>query len=127
MSALKELITMASYQGEPVKLLFLFAKAEYEQSEKGANKDENKGHMTPIMCVDKYPTELTNFAELCREADNINPEWEFIFVTSMLADVDKEALDGGLKRMASDIENGENTAMYVVLDRQENVIEMMRS
>jgi|TARA_R110001583_G_scaffold22116_4_gene83199 hypothetical protein len=123
MSALKELITMSGHQSEPVKLLFLFAKAEYEASEKG----QNKGHMTPVMCVDKHPNELTNFTELCGEADNINPEWEFIFATSMLADVPKDALDDGLKRMAHDIENGENTAMYVVLDRQENVIEMMRS
>ncbi|WP_418358917.1 ribonucleotide reductase subunit alpha [Shewanella basaltis] len=123
MSALKELITMAGYQGEPVKLLFLFAKADYEQLDNG----ENKGHMIPVMCVDKSPTELTTFTELCNEADNINADWEFIFVTSMLADVDKEALDNGLKRMASDIENGQNTAMYVVLDRKENVIQMMRS
>ncbi|QIR16418.1 ribonucleotide reductase subunit alpha [Shewanella aestuarii] len=123
MSALKELISMANYQGESVKLLFLFAKAEYAQSDNG----ENKGHMIPLMCVDKYPKDLSDFAGLCDEADNINSEWEFIFVTSMLADVDQEALDNGLKRMASDIENGENTAMYVVLDRQENVIEMMRS
>jgi hypothetical protein len=123
MSALNELIAMAGYQSEPVKLLFLFAKAEYEQQDSG----QNKGTMTPVMCVDKYPNDLTNFAELCTEADNINSSWDFIFVTSMLASVDKEALDEGLKRMARDIENGDNTATYVVIDRQENILEMMRS
>lgn len=123
MSKFQELLNMARYQSEPVKLLMLFTKTDVES----ANNNVNKGFIQPVMCVDKLPQELSDYASLCKEADNINPEWDLVFVTSISANVDNSIIDSSMKSMVSDIQTGKNTAMYVVLDRQDNLVELVGS
>ena len=79
MSKFQELLAMARYQAEPVKLLMLFTKSSIET----ASKEVNKGYIQPVMCVDKLPEELSDFASLSKEADVINPDWDLIFITSI--------------------------------------------
>lgn len=123
MSAFSELLTMANYQPEPVKLLFLFAKPEYEQQD----AEHSRAAMSAVMCVDKQPNELSDFQQFSAEADAINRDWQFIFITSILANSDSAVLDRALKQMVSDVQTGHNTATYVVLDRDENILQMMRN
>ncbi|MCG7533461.1 ribonucleotide reductase subunit alpha [Pseudoalteromonas sp. OOF1S-7] len=123
MSKFQELLTMSRYQPEPVKLLMLFTKASVES----ASNDVNKGFIQPVMCVDKLPEELSDYPALCKEADVINPDWDLVFVTSINADVDSSIIDKSMKSMVSDVQTGKNTSMYVVLDRQDNLVELVGS
>lgn len=123
MSKFQELLTMARYQAEPVKLLMLFTKADIES----ANNNVNKGFIQPLMCVDKLPQELSDYDALCKEADAINADWDLVFLTSINANVESSIIDSSMKSMVSDVQTGKNTAMYVVLDRQDNLVEMVGS
>ncbi|TMP29085.1 ribonucleotide reductase subunit alpha [Pseudoalteromonas rubra] len=123
MSKFQELLTMSRYQPEPVKLLMLFTKANVES----ASNDVNKGFIEPVMCVDKLPNELSDYEALCKEADVINPDWDLVFLTSINADVDSSIIDKSMKSMVSDVQTGKNTSMYVVLDRQDNLVELVGS
>ena len=123
MSKFQELLSMARYQPEQVKLLMLFTKANVENS----HNDVNKGVIEPVMCVDKLPDELLDYETLCREADAINKEWDLVFITSIAANVEASLIDKSMKSMVSDVQTGQNTAMYVVLDREDNLVEMVGS
>ena len=123
MSKFQELLSMARYQPEQVKLLMLFTKANVENS----HNDVNKGVIEPVMCVDKLPEELVDYATLCREADAINKEWDLVFITSIAANVEASLIDKSMKSMVRDVQTGQNTAMYVVLDRDDNLVEMVGS
>lgn len=123
MSKFQELLTMARYQPEPVKLLMMFTKADIES----ANNNVNKGFIEPRMCVDKLPQELSDYTTLCKEADVINPDWDLVFITSINANVESSIIDKSMKSMVSDVQTGKNTSMYVVLDRQDNLVEMVGS
>lgn len=121
MSKFQELLSMARYQPEQVKLLMLFTKANVENS----HNDVNKGVIEPVMCVDKLPDELLDYETLCREADAINKDWDLVFITSIAANVEASLIDKSLKSMVSDVQTGQNTAMYVVLDREDNLVELV--
>jgi hypothetical protein len=123
MSRFAELLAMANYQQEAVKLLLLFAKASVENQ----GEQVTKGSLEPVMCVDKLPAELGSFSQLCQEADAINQDWDFVFITSISADVDESLIDRSMKSIVSDIQTGQNTSMYIVLDRQDNLVEMVGS
>ena len=123
MSKFQELLAMARYQAEPVKLLMLFTKSSIET----ASKEVNKGYIQPVMCVDKLPEELSDFASLSKEADVINPDWDLIFITSISANVDSSIIDQSMKSIVTDVQTGKNTSMYVVLDREDNIVEMVGS
>ncbi|MEZ7278981.1 ribonucleotide reductase subunit alpha [Pseudoalteromonas sp. N1230-9] len=123
MSKFQELLSMARYQAEPVKLLLLFTKANIESSK----NEVNKGIIEPVMCVDKLPAELNDYSTLCLEADSINHQWDLLFVTSISADVDKSVIESSMKSMINDVQSGKNTAMYIVLDREDNLVEMVGS
>ena len=75
-----DLISMAKEQAEPQRLLFLFAKPE---SSKSKNNKISRGHLAPIMCVDKLPDEIESFEKFSREADSIEKSWQFIFVAGL--------------------------------------------
>ncbi len=123
MSKFQELLTMARYQPEPVKLLMLFTKANVES----AHNEVNKGVIEPVMCVDKLPAELIDFKTLCNEADAINKAWDLVFITSIAANVDASIIDKSMKAIVSDVQTGQNTAMYIVLDREDNLVELVGS
>jgi len=101
----------------------MFTKADIES----ANNNVNKGFIEPRMCVDKLPQELSDYNTLCKEADVINPDWDLVFITSINANVESSMIDKSMKSMVSDVQTGKNTSMYVVLDRQDNLVEMVGS
>jgi len=122
----KDLLTMTSEQEQPQRLMFLFANAEATNTKK--SKKHQRGTISPVMCVDKLPSELTNFSSLVKEADAIEKNWNFVFISSLsgennLAPTTDEA-EPFLNKMANDIETGNNIGRYVIFDRDENPIEL---
>ena len=126
-SKFKDLLSYAKEQPDPQRLLFLFAKTELNNPKK--SKKNAKGTITPTMCVDKLPEELTDYASLIKEADGISSDWDFVFISSLSGGKKQppttEDADPYLNKMTNDITSGQNIARYVVFDRQDNPIELL--
>lgn len=122
----KELLQMTNEQSAPQRLMFLFANAESTNPKK--SKKHQRGTISPVMCVDKLPSELTTFDALVKEADSIAKQWNFVFIASLsgedgVAPTTDEA-EPFLNKMANDIETGNGIGRYVIFDREENPIEL---
>lgn len=122
-----ELLVMAANQDQPQRLLFLFAKPEGHNPKK--SKKFQKGHINPMMCVDKLPDELTTFEALVKEADSIDSTWHFIFISGLSGENNKaptsEDAEPYLNKMTNDLVTGQNINRYLVVDRIGQPIEMM--
>lgn len=125
----KDLLKMTAEQEQPQRLLFLFANADAQNPKK--SKKHQHGTITPVMCVDKLPEELSNFTALVKEADSIEKNWNFVFIASLsgqngIAPSTDDA-EPYLNKMTHDIESGHEIARYVIFDRQENAIELEKN
>ncbi|GLX77420.1 hypothetical protein tinsulaeT_07600 [Thalassotalea insulae] len=122
-----ELLKMASEQEQPQRLLFLFIRPEEKNARK--QKKLQKGHLAPVMCVDKLPEELSGFEALVAEADSIDKSWQLMFVSGLSGSNNQapstEDAEPYLNKMTNDLVTGKNIANYLVLDRAGNPIEMM--
>lgn len=120
------LVSAAQNQPQPQRLLFLLAKAERSNNPK---KSTARGEITPVMCVDKLPEELTSFADFVAEADGIDRSWNMILIAGMNGEDGQapttEEAEPLLNKMANDLMQGQDLSRYLILDREENQIEMM--
>ena len=77
----------AHAQAEPQRLLFVFAEAElpdnHTQGQQARFQSGEGGALTPVMCVDKLPAELVDFAALVDESRHTGQRWEIVFAASM--------------------------------------------
>ncbi|MFT5593793.1 MAG: hypothetical protein ACI8SR_002179 [Oceanicoccus sp.] len=121
-----ELLTMTTQQSEPQRLLFLFAQTDEKNPKK--SKKHKKGTITPTMCVDKLPTQLTTFENLVAEADNISKDWDFIFIAGLSGQngqaPSEDDAEPYLNKMTNDVASGSDLSRYVVLDRQEQAMDI---
>ncbi|MCL1127076.1 ribonucleotide reductase subunit alpha [Shewanella surugensis] len=121
-----DLLKMTNEHTQPQRLIFLFAHAEAKNSKK--SKQHQQGTISPIMCVDKLPEELNDFAALMKEADAIDTHWNFIFIASVSGENGEtpttEHAGPYLNKMAHDIETGNDVGRYIIFDRDENLIEL---
>ncbi len=122
----KDLLVKTSEQSEPQRLLFLFADTDVKNPKK--SKHHQKGTITPTMCVDKLPEELTDFDNLVKEADNISKDWDFIFIAGLSGQngtaPSEDDAEPYLNKMTNDIASGSDLSRYVILDRKEQAIEL---
>ena len=80
-------IALANTQQEPQRLLWVFARAElpngYTEAQKQHFTQGQGGALEPVLCVDKLPSEVTDFANLVTESAETGIEWDIAFVASM--------------------------------------------
>lgn len=123
----EQLLTMAKEQPQPQRLLFLFAQADHNKSNK--SKKMQRGSLSPVMCVDKLIDELSSFDELVKEADSVASNWQFIFIAGLSGENNQapttEQAEPYLNKMTNDLTTGQNIGQYVVIDRAGDPIEMM--
>lgn len=125
-SNFQSLITAAKQQSQPQRLLFLFAKAEAEDSKDSKSSKQQRGTLSPLMCVDKLPEELTSFAAFSDEADSISPEWDFMLAVGLsgqngVAPTSDEA-EPFLNQMIDNLTAGQDLTQYVIFDREDNPV-----
>jgi len=122
-STFEQLLVAASEQDEPQRLLLLFAKAESETKKK---KSQQRGTLSPVMCVDKLPEEIESFKTLSEEADGISKEWDFLITVGLsgqdgIAPTTEDA-EPFLNQMANDLASGQDLSQYVIFDRKQNPV-----
>ena len=122
-SNFQSLITAAKQQSQPQRLLFLFAKAETEDNKKSG---QQRGTLSPLMCVDKLPDELTTFANFSDEADAISPDWDFMLAVGLSGQNGKAPsshdAEPFLNQMVSNLTAGQDLSQYVIFDREDNPV-----
>jgi hypothetical protein len=81
------LIEAAAMQDEPQRLLFVFAKAElpngYTETQKHNFEQGQGGALAPVLCVDKLPDEVSDFASLVQESKTTGVDWDIAFVSAL--------------------------------------------
>lgn len=124
-SVFNDLLEMTRQQPEPQRLLFLFAQTE---DTKGKIKKHQSGSISPVMCVDKLPQELTDFSSLKSEADSVSKNWDFIFIAGLSGSngeaPSSDDAEPYLNKMTNDLANGQDLSRYVVINRDEQAIEI---
>jgi hypothetical protein len=119
----QSLITAAKQQAQPQRLLFLFAKAETEEN---PAKNQHRGTLTPVMCVDKLPSELASFSAFSKEADDISKDWDFVIAVGLSGQngqaPSSDDAEPFLNQMVNNLTSGQDLSRYVIFDREENPV-----
>lgn len=109
-----DLLAAANQQLEPQRMLFVFAESQLPDQATEIEQrrfDEGQGGvLTPVMCVDKLPSEIGTFADLVEESQSTGQNWDIMFaaVLSGRAGVApaSEAAEQAFKKMIDAIHQG---------------------
>ena len=109
-----QLLAAAAAQSEPQRLLFVFAGAELPDNptpEQSRLFQAGKGGaLTPLMCVDKAPGDLADFAALVAESRRAGPPWSVVFAASLSGQAgqapDAEKVETALQTMVEAVRTG---------------------
>ena len=86
-SHFQQLLAAARAQTEPHRLLFVFATVELPDRPTAAQRARFEtgrgGALTPLVCVDKAPDELTGFEALAAESERAGPPWQLVFAAAL--------------------------------------------
>lgn len=119
------MIDTAEVQNQPQRLLIMLAKSEIEDNDKEKGMS---GTITPVICVDKTPEEITTFQDFITEADSINSDWDMMFIAALTGKNNEmptpEEADPILNKMVNDLTSGQDLSRYLVLDRNEDPVDI---
>lgn len=120
------LLAAAGQEPNPPRLLFAFLRAslpdDHAEDEAARFEAGQGGALQPIMCVDKTLDELSSFAELVAESEQIEKDWQIVLVASL------DGRDGvaptpaaaelPLNMMMQAVEQGQDLSLYMAFDRE---------
>lgn len=123
-SNFQQLLTVATEQEQPQRMLLLFAKAEGKKSKKKSKKQN--GTISPVMCVDKLPEEIASFEALVKEADSVSKDWDFVICAGLSGQngvtPTTEDADPYLNQMTNHLASGADLSQYVIFDRDDSPV-----
>lgn len=125
------LLDAARQQAQPQRLLLVFAGASLP----GGATDEQRacfeagesGELAPLMCVDKDPSALADFAALVNEAATLGPGWALVFAGALSGQGGQapaaSLVDAALQRMVEAVKSG-NLSSLIPFDRQGQAVQL---
>jgi hypothetical protein len=124
-SSFDDLLHAARQQPEPQRLLFVFASADLPEDSTAEQRARFQagegGALVPIMCADKTPEELRNFADLVQESSQFGQEWIIVFAAALsgIAGVapTSATAEKALERMVESIKAG-TLSTFIPFDRK---------
>jgi len=126
-----DLLRAARAQSERQRLLLVFASASLPA---GATAEQRarfeageSGELAPLMCVDKDPQALADFAALVDEATTLGPEWALVFAAALSGTrghppADSQ-IDAALQRMVEAVKSGDLSGL-IPFDRQGEAVQL---
>ncbi len=128
-SRFTDLLEEAKQQPEPQRLLFVFTRAELPDNPTAEQRQRFEqgegGVLTPALCVDKSPEELSDMEALVAESRNTGIEWDIVFVAALSGSGQQppsgEEAERHLQRMVESLKMG-NIESFLALDRQGEVV-----
>ncbi|MFN0184548.1 MAG: ribonucleotide reductase subunit alpha [Aquabacterium sp.] len=130
-SHFNDLLAAARQQPEAQRLLLVFAVASLpadSTAEQRARFDAGEsGELAPLMCVDKDPADLQDFAALRAEAMSMGQDWALVFAAAMsgigrLAPASAQ-VEAALNRMVEAVKSG-NLGGMIAFDRQGEAVQL---
>lgn len=120
-----DLLTAARGQPDAQRLLLVFAGAtlpsDATPEQRASFEAGESGELSPLMCVDKDPAELTDFAALADEAAGMGQPWVLVFAAALGGTGQQppamQQIDGALQRMVDSVKAGRLGGM-IPFDRQ---------
>lgn len=120
-----DLLAAARAQPQPQTLLLVFVDVELppqaSAQERARFEQGQGGTLTPRMCVDRKPAELSDWPSLAAEADQQSPDWRFGLVAALSGThgqaPSEQAIEQALNRMVMSIHQGQLQGL-VPFDRQ---------
>jgi hypothetical protein len=120
-----DLLSAARRQPTPERLLLVFAGASLPA---GATAEQRarfeageSGELAPLMCVDKDPALLADFAALVAEAATLAPHWALVFAAALPGQGRNppaaSVVDAALQRMVEAVKSGQ-LAGLIPFDRR---------
>lgn len=130
-SSFEDLLSAARQQHEPQRLLFVFATAELPEDstpdQAARFRAGQGGALTPLMCVDKVPDEITTFSALAEESRQFGQDWTLVFVSSLSGQAGREPssqdADAPLQRMVEAIKAG-TVSQFIPFDAQGEPVQL---
>jgi hypothetical protein len=130
-SHFNDLLGVARTQPERQRLLLVFAAATLPA---GATAEQRarfeageSGELTPLMCVDKDPAALADFAALAAEAATAGPPWALVFAAALAGAGGRppsdSQVDAALQRMVEAVKAGDLSGL-IPFDRQGEVVQL---
>jgi hypothetical protein len=126
-----DLLAASRAQTTPQRLLLVFAQSELPDDATPAQRERFRngqgGALVPVMCVDKTPQELRDFAQLALDSKQFGKDWSMVFVSAM-SDViglppGSDAAGKPLQRMVESIQAGA-LANMIPFDRQGQAVNL---
>lgn len=126
-----DLLAAARQQPVPQRLLLVFAgaslPADATPAQRAAFDAGEAGELAPLMCVDKDPLDLADFATLVQEAGAMGPAWVLVFASTLGGRTgrppDAAAVDAALQRMVEAIKAG-RLAGLIPFDRRGDAVQL---
>ena len=120
-----DLLAAAQTQTEPQRLLFVFVTAELPEdatdSERARHAEGEGGSLRPVLCVDKLPDELSDFAGLLEESARTGMNWDRVFAAGLAGRAghapSSDEAEQPLKMMVGAIESG-SIGNFIAFDRE---------
>jgi hypothetical protein len=123
-SHFNDLLAAARQQPDAQRLLLVFAGASLPA---GATAEQRarfeageSGELTPLMCVDKDPADLPDFAALQAEAATMGPDWALVFAAALSGQGRRAPaaaqVEAALHRMVEAVKSG-NLGGLIPFDR----------
>lgn len=119
-----DLLSAARGQVEPQRLLFVFVVTQLPddatEAERQRFQEGQGGSLQPVLCVDKLPEEIDDFAALLGESGRTGIAWDLLFAAGLsglggIAPSADEA-EQPLKMMVGAIESG-SIGNFLAFDR----------
>lgn len=130
-SHFNDLLTAARGQIERQRLLLVFAGASLPA---GATAEQRarfeageSGELAPLMCVDKDPGAVADFAALSEEASTLGPGWALVFAAALSGTGGRlpadSQIDAALQRMVEAVKSG-NLSGLIPFDRKGEAVQL---
>ena len=126
----QSLLAVGKQQIDPQRFLFVFLQtslpADHNDADKQRFHSGQGGELTPIMCVDKDLEELTNFADLVTESEQMEQDWSMVLIACLsgkngVLPSSAEA-EQPLKMMVQVVQSGGDLSKYLAFDRQGSLL-----
>lgn len=130
LATFQDLLDAARRQPEPQRLLFVFARVDLPEhatdDQRQRYEQREGGTISPSLCVDKAPAEITSFDALAAESATTGQSWDIVFVGSLagragIAPSTDEAAQP-LRFMVNAINNG-RVSDFAAFDRNGDVLQ----
>jgi hypothetical protein len=130
-SSFEDLLSAARQQAEPQRLLFVFTKMELPEDCSAEQRSDFEagvgGALTPLMCLDKIPEELSTFNELLEESRQFLLDWTIVFVAALSGRDGRapktEDAEAPLNQMVAAIKAG-SASMFIPFDTRGQPVSM---